>query len=269
MSRPWRGTCAVVLGGTGELGTALVKYLLLRDYTEVVRVGTRAESERPRVYTLAGKLTEAFWPGMYASAGDLLFELPAINERSLYPVLTINAMGRNLINLTEDLTLTEYTEVMKANTWPTVLAAQMLTYLALERPTPVDPPRPTLVSIGSNACEGAGASSLAYVASKHALTGVTRSLARDLQGVVNVLQVNPPKLRDDTGAGMSGYIDRAQAALRGSTVEEEKQRQARSSPSGQETISIERMALLICQLLTAPQDLDHLHGSIVRIGYPS
>ena len=250
----------VVLGGTGALGSCLVQQWLEHTAGEVhvVRVGSKPV---PRGHD--EELVEVGWD---PTIQPLSFsQLAGIFDGSegRYPWLVINAIGVNQVLETPELMMHTWQQLLAVNVWPTVAVVKAL----LQAPMP-EGVRPTLVSVGSSACDGAGAHSLAYVSAKHALTGVTRSLARDMKGRINVLQVNPPKL-DDPGSRMSKLIDNRQAELRGTTVEAEKRRQAASSPSGEGYPTSETVARWIYHLLRDPQDHQHLHGTVVRIGYAS
>lgn len=253
----------MILGGTGGLGHELVKLYArgpLNVFDRVIRVGTRVQELRQPVEVVGSKVQigDLTW-----AAGDSVDVLRMGVQRldhstgAWWPDLVINCIGLNLIKPTMQLHSDDFMQVMRANVWSTVQAAQLLA----QSPDGL----PTLVSIGSSASDGAGAHSLAYVASKHALTGVTRSLTRDLGQLMSVVQINLPKLR---GTEMSDYIDVSQAKSRGISVSEEQARQAFAAPAG-EVMRASEAAQLIHGLLLHPDQRRHLHGSIIKLGYPS
>lgn len=121
------------------------------------------------------------------------------------------------------------------------------------------------LAVGSNAQDGAGKHSLAYVVSKHALLGAVRSLARDYGAYFPVTLVAPPKL---AGTEMSRLIEERQATLRGVDVEEERARQRASAPGG-ENMGVRPLARFITDMLENPNLLKATNGTVLRIGYPS
>ena len=255
----------VVLGGTGGLGSRLVDRWLydqpVHGRMPVVRVGSKPP---PGPQPAHPWLVDLSWDVCDGPLSTSSLWKAFTGELGLYPRLVINSIGVNQIVPTEQVPFEDLLYLTQVNVWPTIALAQGL----VGAPTAYAPgvEKSTLVSIGSNACEGAGAHSLCYVASKHALTGVTRSLARDFKGRINVLQINPPKIEDDESV-MSRLIDGRNAELRSISLEEEKARQAASSPSGLGYPSSQTVAGWIYDLLRDFKRHGYLHGTIARIGY--
>ena len=146
---------------------------------------------------------------------------------------------------------------MMVNAFLPVFVVQALLQLGQ---TPLAGPLP-VVLVGSGATFAAGSHSLAYVASKHAELGVMRSMAKDLDPEVVTCLVNFGKLED---TAMSRHIDRAQAHLRGTTVEAERERQRAGWVGGREIPVREAARFVVDLVLRTPTR--SLNGSVFNYG---
>lgn len=263
MSNP----AVVIFGGTKGLGEALAQELLLHAvsdsvwYNCVVVAGRGARvlddplpNDTSRFVQVGMRidLSEATWY-------DIQTELLKLN---VVPVVTVNAAGQNLIEPTTGLMIGQIQRLIRVNAISSVEIARALVHADTPR---LEKLPPALINIGSNASDGAGRDSLAYVVSKHALTGVTRSLARDFEGALSTLQVNPPLM---TGTDMSDYIMDAYAKRWGVSRAEAWARYRSEQPAST-VLPMEIMASWLAKLIVMPLGLRHLNGSILRMGYPS
>jgi len=235
----------MVTGGTSGLGEEILNVLCRSAY----RVGSRpiADRESAVVHDIRCDFTD--WRGA-------VFEIErSIRTVGYLPNVLVNCAGKNLICETDEMEEQSFSDVFRVNVFfPLMLTAKLVKDNLFGV-------RPIVVNIGSSASTQAGAYSAAYVASKHALTGVTRSLAKDYGDRIRVCQINFGKLG---GTKMSRYIDQRQAELRGITVQEERDRQRFGWKDGKE-IPLRAAAQFVIEMVE--EDFSETeNGGVVRYG---
>jgi NAD(P)-dependent dehydrogenase (short-subunit alcohol dehydrogenase family) len=246
----------IITGSTSGLGQQILSYV--PDEDVVLRIGKtpignrtfeRQRFEQQRIVELQVDL------GLPSLADSQLQQ--AMLDIDAKPAVLINCAAENLVTNTLFLCAPDFERILNVN----VIAPALLARTVMGNKSILDNDKIVIVNIGSNAAKGAGAHSLAYVASKHALTGVTRSLARDYADMAIIFQVNFGKLE---GTGMSKYIDQRQADLRMVTVAEERERQSKGWAGGRE-IPLDAAANFIMNLLSDP-GIRQFNGGIFDYG---
>lgn len=254
MRRLW-----VITGATRGLGNALLHMMPYDDM--IIRIGRMPVQLRSETHQL-GHVIDVCCDLSVPSIAEMLVSqaydhVMSTNIEIEFAGL-INCAAENLIIPTDDLSAADFERLLNVNVVSPALLARAL---IKKKWTPMPYNPVIVVNIGSNAAKGAGAHSLAYVASKHALTGVTRSLARDYNQRAITFQVNFGKLE---GTEMSSLIDHRQAELRQIPVEQERIRQKAGWVGGRE-IPLESAAGFVMNLISDP-NIDQLNGGIFDYG---
>jgi NAD(P)-dependent dehydrogenase (short-subunit alcohol dehydrogenase family) len=252
MRRLW-----IITGATAGLGQQILAYIPVEDI--VLRIGKTPIENRPverqQIVELQADLG---LPSLVDVKLQQAFDELLCTNIEVKPAVLINCAAENLITPTRFIEADDFERILNVNVVSPALIARTILH-RVWRPDSLD--QFVVVNIGSNAAKGAGAHSLAYVASKHALTGVTRSLARDYAGQAIIFQVNFGKLE---GTRMTNYIDQQQAKLKGTSVAEERLRQSKSWAGGIE-ISLDAAANFVMNLISDP-GIRQFNGGIFDYG---
>lgn len=239
----------LVTGGTSGLGAALIDRLAVPVY----RVGSTPILERK---TIGGDKIVFDVVCSFLDPAEACRRIEEAITRAWHlPDVIVNCAGMNFIHPTHKIDIISFEDVFRVNVYmPMYLTSNLLVGKLISK-------NPVVINIGSNACFGAGAFSAAYVASKHALTGVTKSLVKDYGDKAKIVQINFGKLENTR---MSRYIDNQQAKLRGISVEEERERQRKGWKFGSE-ISLDSAAKLIIDTACAEQYIEQ--GRQINYGF--
>lgn len=241
----------LVTGAVGGLGFALCRELHSQGCAVIAMISGRGSTEEDR-----WKLD---WLGVncFVLAVDLTrlcFDKVDANRFNHFDVV-INCAGINHIDVSDDFHLDHIFESLSVNVMSPVYLAHTLLAKCMQGNK-----AGLVVNIGSTAAHAAGGNSLAYVMTKHALLGATRSLAKDwAKWDVSVVQYDLGKL---AGTNMTDYIEHRQALMRGTTVEEERVRQnASGEPLAVESVAEEIVAAVLD--ISAWKDIS---GKSIKIG---
>jgi len=202
---------AFVTGGTRGIGAAIARRLAADGLSIAVTYLSRADEAEGLVAELTGSGAEAL--AIRADVGDPAALLAAIDQAAArfgrLDVLVNNA-GLSIVGPLEDYPPDAFDRVFAVNVRAPFLAAQKAASLMDEGGRIV-----TIGSIVADRMPGAGGT--LYAASKSALAGMTRGLARDLgpRGItVNLVQPGPTDTERNPADGPNAAANRTPLAIK-------------------------------------------------------
>lgn len=224
---------AIVTGGSSGLGAAIVSALADNDF---------------EVYNWSLPGVDVRSPGSIMEAvSDLLGTDPVD--------ILVNCAGVNRLDWLDDLSEDDWNEVFDTNVKGIFLVSQALLPKLIGG---------TIVNISSDAANRPMTCSLAYNASKAAVSMMTRQMARELRPRQNttVFGISPTKIY---GTKMSKYVDARVPEVRGWTAEYAQGYEKRTLASGQE-IEARVLAEFIAFLLSKKERHQYLNGCDIPYG---
>jgi NAD(P)-dependent dehydrogenase (short-subunit alcohol dehydrogenase family) len=231
---PDQPVTAVVVGGSGGLGKLIM--LELFEHGIVAIDWSRESGVDVTDYSLIKAGQHLIWPTV-----DIL----------------INCAGVNVLNWMENLHPDDWEITFDVN----VKSIWQTTALLLPKLR-----GGTIVNVSSNAAKVPMRCSLAYNASKAAVSMMTKQMARELgpRHDITVFGIAPNRLK---GTPMSNMVSNQVQILRGWTEQQEHDYQLASIPAGEETPPA-LVAEFLCFLLSSKERHRYLQGCEIPYGGP-
>lgn len=187
-----KGKTAVVTGGTRGIGFAIVKKYL-ENGANVALAGSRQESVEQALEKLSGyeDRVMGIWPGL-CDPEAVARDFAAVKDRFGSVDILANNAGVSSRTSLYDYTLEEFSKVMDLNVKAVFVCSQAAARLMKAQGGGV------IINTSSMVSEYGQPSGCAYPASKFAVDGLTRSLARELaKDHIRVNAVAPGVTRTD------------------------------------------------------------------------
>lgn len=200
---------AIVTGGTRGIGLAIVKKYL-ENGAKVALAGSRQESAEKALAQLSeyGDRVMAIWPDL-CSPEAVAEAFSAVKERFGSLDILANNAGVSSRTSLYDYTLEEFSGIMDVNLKAIFVCSQAAARIMKEQGGGV------IINTSSMVSKNGQPSGCAYPATKYAVNGITKSLARELaKDQIRVNAVAPGVTRTDMVAALpQEMIDRISAGI--------------------------------------------------------
>lgn len=185
------GKVAIITGSTSGMGRDTA-YAMAREGAKVVVVGRREERGKEVLEKIKAEGGEA----IYVDA-DLMdnAQVEAIVDKTLEAFGTVDILHNNAgmitFKTTWDISEEEWNRVFRVNVYAPLLLAQKVAPIMKEKGKGV------IINTASIASTSARWGSSAYTASKHAMMGLTKALAREMGPEIRVNAILPGAIKTE------------------------------------------------------------------------
>ena len=201
------GKVAIVTGSTSGMGRATA-VLFAREGAKVVVTGRNEERAKAVVEQIKSEGNEAMYVIVDTSKVE---DAKGLVDKTIEAYCTVDVLFNNAVTLSlsslQNVSLDEWNSVMNVNVTSSLYLAQLVAPIMKEKGKGV------IINTSSVAAFGAHHGFAAYVTSKHAMNGLTRSMAWELGPEVRVNAIAPGAIHtamvDSIGgpAVLQGMID--------------------------------------------------------------